>query len=110
MATRLNLKKYIAIDGRWRFVPVLKHAAMRSACLSQAKLPTQSETTIQNVHILRVKEQPVSTFAAGLLQDSNITQPLNGCRGRWKTELDPTDGVLNREDRVCLSELVDKKC
>jgi hypothetical protein len=24
MATRLNLKKYIAIDGGWRFVPVLK--------------------------------------------------------------------------------------
>jgi hypothetical protein len=23
-ATRPNLKKYIAIDGRWRFVPVLK--------------------------------------------------------------------------------------
>jgi hypothetical protein len=24
MAAKVNLKKYLAIDGRWQFVPVLK--------------------------------------------------------------------------------------
>jgi hypothetical protein len=45
MATRLNLKKYIAIDGRWRFVPVLKVAGIRkgspeahAACYNQPRV------------------------------------------------------------------------